>query len=113
MMLMEVTANAGQKIGTLVDLASDTNYITHNAAERLRLRKDVTLIVRGVAGMTIKVKTKRYLLRVRVKVDKGKEKAHKFLCYGLDEIAKVHKVIRPKQLQRFFPEIKLEELVRP
>ncbi|XP_048067116.1 uncharacterized protein LOC125280555 [Megalobrama amblycephala] len=26
MMLMKVTANAGQKIGTLVDLASDTNY---------------------------------------------------------------------------------------
>ncbi len=26
MMLMEVTANAGQKIGTLLDLASDTNY---------------------------------------------------------------------------------------
>lgn len=28
MMLMLVTANAGQKIGTLIDLASDTNYIT-------------------------------------------------------------------------------------
>ncbi len=70
--------------------------ITHKAAERLRLRsKAVTLIVHGVAGMTIKVKTKRYLLRVRVKADEDKEKAHELLCYGLDEIAKVHKVKSP------------------
>ena len=39
-MLMEVTANAGQKIGTLVDLASDTNYIIHKAADRLRLKSE-------------------------------------------------------------------------
>lgn len=31
-MLLEVTANAEQKIGTLIDLVSDTNYITHEAA---------------------------------------------------------------------------------
>ncbi len=37
MMLLEVTANAGQKIGTLIDLASDTNYITHEAADRLKV----------------------------------------------------------------------------
>lgn len=59
MMLMEVTANAGQKIGTLVDLASATNYITHKAASSLRLRcEDVTLVVHGVAGMTIETRTK-------------------------------------------------------
>lgn len=40
MMLIEVTANAGQKIGTLIDLASDTNYITHKAAKRLHLRSE-------------------------------------------------------------------------
>ena len=28
LMPLEVTANAGQTIGTLIDLASDTNYIT-------------------------------------------------------------------------------------
>lgn len=33
MMLLEVTANAGQKIGTLIDLASDTNHITHKVEE--------------------------------------------------------------------------------
>lgn len=37
LMLLEVTTNAGQKIGTLIDLASDTNYITHTAARRLKL----------------------------------------------------------------------------
>ena len=46
MMLMMVTANAGQKIGTLIDLASDTNYITHKATRRLQLRgKDITLVI--------------------------------------------------------------------
>lgn len=83
MMLMEVTANAGQKIGTLVDLASDTNYITHMAAERLRLRsEDVTLIAHGVARMTLKAKTMQYLLTVRVKTNEGKERVHELLCYG-------------------------------
>lgn len=32
MMLLEVTADAGQKIGTLIGLASDTNYSAHEAA---------------------------------------------------------------------------------
>lgn len=31
--ILEVTANTRQTIGTLIDLASDTNYITHEAAE--------------------------------------------------------------------------------
>lgn len=51
MMLLEVVANAGQKVGTLIDLASDTNYITHKAASRLNLRsEDITLIVHVVGG---------------------------------------------------------------
>ncbi|KAJ8369559.1 hypothetical protein SKAU_G00095870 [Synaphobranchus kaupii] len=55
MMLLEVTANAGQKIGTLVDLASDTNYITHEAADKLKLRsKKITLVVHGIGRMAIK-----------------------------------------------------------
>ena len=114
MMLMEVTANAGQKIGTLVDLASDTNYITHQAADRLKLRSEkITLVVHGVGGMTTKVATRRYLLRIRVKTPKGTVKAHELVCYGLNEIAKVHRVVRPEQLKRFFPEVELEELKRP
>lgn len=100
LMLLEVTANAGQKIGTLIDLASDTNYITHRAARRLKLQSEkITLVVHGVGGMAMKVKTKRYLLKVKVKTPRGMEKAHELICYGLDEIAKVHRVIKPQQLK--------------
>ncbi len=114
MMLMEVTTNAGQKIGTLIDLASDTNYITHEAADRLKLRGEkITLVVHGVGKMAIRVSTKRYLLRVRVKTPKGTEKAHQLVCYGLEEIAKVHRIVSPGQLKRLFPEIDIGELKRP
>lgn len=40
MMLLEVMANAGQKVATLIDLASDMNYITNKAADRLNLRNE-------------------------------------------------------------------------
>ncbi len=104
LMLLKVTTNAGQKIGTLIDLASDTNYITHIAASRLKLQSEkITLVVHGVGGMVMKVKTKRYLLKVRVKTPRGTEKAHELICYGLDEIAKVHRVIKAQQLMKFFP----------
>ena len=74
LMLLEVTTNAGQKIGTLIDLASDNNYITHRAARRLKLRSEkITLVVHGVGGMAMKVKTKRYLLKVRVKTPRHGE----------------------------------------
>lgn len=64
MMLLEVTANAGQRLGTLIDLASDTNY-THAAASRFNLRsEEITLIVHGVGGMEVCVETKRYLLKI-------------------------------------------------
>lgn len=75
---------------TLIDLASDTNYITHRAARRLKLRSEkITLVVHGVGGIAMKVKTKRYSLKVRVKIPRGTERAHELICYGLDEIAKV------------------------
>lgn len=108
MMLLEVTSNAGQKIGTLFDLASDTNYITHRAAERLRLRSEK---IHGVGGMAMKVNTRRYLLRV--KTPRGTKRAHVLICYGLNEIPKVHRVIKPEQLKKFFPEAELEDLKRP
>lgn len=76
MMAMEVTANVGQEILTLVDLASDTNYITHKAADRLRLKSEkVILIVHGVGGMTMKVNTERYVLKIRVQTPNRTERA--------------------------------------
>ncbi|KAL1254331.1 hypothetical protein QQF64_016560 [Cirrhinus molitorella] len=114
LMLLEVTANAGEKIGTLIDLASDTNYITHKAARRLNLKSEnVTLVVHGVGGTTMKVKTRRYFLRVRVKTSTGTEIAHELVCYGLDEIAKVHRAVKPEQLKTFFSGVQLEDLKRP
>lgn len=114
MMLLEVTANAGQKIGTLIDLASDTNYITHRAANRLNLRSEkITLVIYGVGGMAMKVNTRKYLLRLRVKTPRGTERAHELVCYGLSEISQVHKVVKPEQLRKFFPEATLEDLKRP
>ncbi|KAJ8405597.1 hypothetical protein AAFF_G00315770 [Aldrovandia affinis] len=113
MMLLEVTANDGQQIGALIDLASDTNYITHAAASRLDLKSEkITLVVQGIGGMTVTANTKRYLLKVRFRTLEG-ERAHQLVCYGLDEIAKVHHAIKPQQLKRFFPEVKTRELVRP
>ncbi len=113
MMLLEVTANTGQKIGTLIDLASDTNYITHRAANRLNLRSENITVVHGVGGMTMKVNSRKYLLRIRVKTPRGTEKAHQLICYGLNEIANVHRVIKPEQLKKFFPEAELKDLKRP
>ncbi|XP_033975580.1 uncharacterized protein LOC117473794 isoform X2 [Trematomus bernacchii] len=114
MMLLVVTANAGQKVGTLIDLASDTNYITHRAASRLDLKsEDIMLVVHGVGGMKVQVKTKRYLLKIRVSTPKGTLRAHQLVCYGLDNIADVHKSVTPEQLQPFFPDVPLDELVRP
>lgn len=114
MMLLQVTANAGQKVGTLIDLASDTNYITHKAAKELNLRsEDVTLVVHGVGGMKVSVETKRYLLKIRVRTPRGSLKSHQLVCYGLDSIAEIHRHVTAKKLQRIFPDIPLHELVRP
>lgn len=63
--------------------------------------------------MKVHVETRRYLLKIRVKTPKGTLKSHQLVCYGLDSIADVHKHVTPQQLQKFFPDVPLEELVRP
>lgn len=114
MMLLEVTTNAGQKIGTLIDLASDTNYITHEAAGRLNLRsEDITLVVHGVGGMKAFVKTKRYLLKIPVNTLRGTLRSHQLVRYGLDSIADIQRHVSAKKLQEFFPDIPLSDLARP
>lgn len=91
----------------LTYLPSDNKYITHNPADRLRLRSEkVTLVVHGVGAMTMRANTERYVLKIRVK---GTERAHELVCYDLDEI---HKVIKPEKLLEFFPEVQFEELKR-
>lgn len=41
------------------------------------------------------------------------ERAYVLVCYGLDEIAKMHKLIQPEKLQEFFQEVQLDEFRRP
>ena len=114
MMLLDVTTNSDQLIGALIDLASDTNYITNNAAQRLGLiGESIKLIVHGVGGMRKTVTTKRYSLRLRVKTTKGTVTEHKLLCYGLESIAEISQPVTPQQLQKIFPDVAAEELVRP
>ena len=114
MMILNVTANAGQSIGTLIDLASDTNYITHKAAKELNLKsEDVKLVVHGVGGMEVTAITKRYLLKIRVNTPKGTLKSHQLVCYGLDKIAEIHRHVPARKLQTIFPQVSLPEFVRP
>lgn len=95
MMLLDVTTNSGQLVGTLTDLASDTNYISNKAAERLKLNgENIKLIVQGVGGMEKTITTKKYTLRLRVKTPKGTIVEHKLLCYGLEDVAKVNQLLR-------------------
>lgn len=114
LMLLNVTANDGQRIGTLIDLASDTNYITHRAASKLNLRsEDVILVVYGIGGMKVSVATKRYLLKIRVNTPRGTLKSHQLICYGLDKIADVHRHVPAVKLQKIFLDVPLKELTRP
>lgn len=114
MMLLKVTTNSGCPIGTLTDLASDMNYITNKAADRLGLRdENIKLVVHGIGGMRKTVATKKYSLRLKVKTPKEKVAEHKILCYGLESIAQVTQAVSPRQLQKFFLNVPRDELVRP
>lgn len=93
MMLLEVTANAGQKIVTLIDLAFDTNYTTHRVASINLRSEEITLVVHGIRGM--KTRTPRRIHR-----------PHQLVCCGLGS-----KYVKPKKAQMLFPDIPLK-LVR-
>lgn len=47
----------------------------------------------------MRVNTRRYLLKVRVRTPKGQERAHEMVCCGLNDITKVHKVIAGYQVE--------------
>lgn len=48
-----------------------------------------------------------------MKTPKGKVAEHKILCYGLENIAEVTQAVSPDQLQKFFPNVSSDELIRP
>lgn len=104
MMLVEVTTKRGDWVGALIDSASDTNYITHQAAERLGLvGEPITLVVYGVGGMEIKEETRRYCVNIEVATKKGTRRLHELLCYRLKEIARVDLAVDSRHLEEFFP----------
>ena len=75
-----------RRLGTLWDLCSTDNYITHAKAEELHLEGLPTqLCIEGVAGVVTMVETKIYEVPVRRK--KKKRGYTVFQCYGLDIIA--------------------------
>lgn len=53
-----------------------------------------------VGRMTIRVNSRRYFLKVRVKLPRGTEKAHQLVCYGVNDIANVQRVIQSEQLKK-------------
>ena len=104
MMVVEVTTRRGDWVGALIDLASDTNYITHQAAERLGLAGEpITLVVYGVGGIEARVETKRYWVNIKVATKKGTRCLNEMLCYGLEEIARVDYAVDSERLEKFFP----------
>ena len=114
MMLQNVEVNHGRMLGALIDLASDTNYITHEAASQLGLEPEkVQLVVFGVGGMKTAVSTSRYTLKVKVMTPRKGRKFQEIVCYGLEEIARVDRPISSCTLKKFFPSADEKELVRP
>ena len=69
MMLVEATTKSGDWVGALI--ASNTNYITHQAAERLALAGEPITLVYGVDGMEVRVETKGYCVSLKVATKKG------------------------------------------
>lgn len=66
-------------------------FFRHKGANRLKFRsKEVTIVAHRIRGMAIKEKTKGYLLRISIIMHNSTEEAHELVCYGLDEIGKVH-----------------------
>ena len=75
----------GSKIGTLMDLASTDDYVTHRYAKKHNIPgEDVQLMVEGMGGKNTFYETKVYMVPIMV----GKEK-YEFACYGMDEISTV------------------------
>lgn len=112
MMLLKA-ANSGPLIGTCINLASDTNYITNEAADRLGLHGEaIKRIVHGIGRMKTVI-TKRYSLRLKVKTPKIKWQNTKFFVMGWGTLQRGLKQFSPKQLQKFFPNVFSDELIHP
>ena len=81
-----VSAKCGTRLGTMFDLCSTDDYITHKCARRNGFEGiDVVLIIEGIAGSEVKIETKLYTVHL---VDNEGE-VHELPCYGLEKISSV------------------------
>lgn len=111
MMLVPVTTKRGDSLGALVDFKSDTNYITHWAADgHGRTGEKISLVVYGIIKIKVKVNTKTYLVTIKVQTSRGTLRFHE-LIYGMKDTDKVGHVMTSEQLEQFFPEAKPGEWV--
>ena len=80
-----VVSPDGSKVGTLMDLCSTDDYVTHRYARKNNLcGHDVELIVEGMGGNESFVSTKLYKVPIMVE-----SKCVELLCYGMDKISSV------------------------
>lgn len=113
MILVPVTTKRGDSLGALVELVSNANYITHQAAERLELTGEpISLVVYVVGTMKVRV-TKKYLVTIKVWTSRGTLRFREMICFGMENIAKVDRVGTSEWLGQFFPEVKPGELALP
>ena len=80
-----ISAPDNSSVGTLLDLASTDDYVTHSYAKKKGLSgKDIDLIIEGMGGKESSYRTKLYLVPIKI----GAE-ILKIPCYGMDKITSV------------------------
>lgn len=93
------------------------NYITHRAANCLNLRCEyIMLVVHGVGGPRenqVIMKIIKIIIKSCVSTPKSTLRVHQLVCCGLHNRTDIQKSMTLKQLQLFFPDVRLDELVRP
>ena len=80
-----VTGGDMSKVGTLMDLCSTDDYVTHKYARKKHIPgEDVELVVEGMGGKETFYQTKLYMVPIIVG-----EVRHEIPCYGMDQISSV------------------------
>merc|ERR1711888_206449 len=107
-----VNTPEGVRMGTMFDLCSTDNYITHKKARRLGCEgMEVELIVEGIKGVEYTENTMLYEVSLADKTGT----VHTYQCYGLDKISSTapppDKKSYGKMCKKFG--ISLEEVQKP
>ena len=106
-----VTGLHGSKIGTLMDLCSTDDYVTHRYANKHNIPgEDVQLMVEGMGGKSTYYETKVYMVPIM-----ANNKKYEFPCYGMDEISSVASPPEKKSYEKICNKfgVKPSQLRRP